>query len=223
MSFPFFEKIDFVEEYIPSHKILILTVSDKNSWSDKKFQYVKKKIRFHYSVVQDDKCAYCRRQLNFGGYSEPIEHIVPRADNYLWMFEQKNLVLSCNACNSCKSGKSTLKPAMLTSATYPANKTDYIIYHPHFDIYSNELEFEDNMFYKWKTNKGKKTIEVCGLNNMAHLFYNAAVNNMNNDYDSVLDKIMYPNKYGLEKKDVDEFRKALVRRVKHLKKLNKAK
>lgn len=221
MKFPFYEKIDYIEDYIPSHKVKIQSISDKNSWSDRKFDYIKKKIKFHYSVVQNDKCAYCRRQLNFGGYAEPIEHIVPRVDNYRWMFEQQNLVLSCGACNSSKSGKSTLKSSKLLSAIYPKNKSDYLIYHPHFDTYSNEIELENNIYYKWKTPKGKKTIEICGLNNMAHLFYNSAIINKDNNYNDVLAKITHPEKYGLTNKDVDKFQKELVKRIKHLKKLKK--
>ena len=69
---------------------------------------LKSKIKYHYSIVQDNKCAYCREEIRFDGYGEAIEHIIPKSKKYKFMFHPKNLCLACYGCNTKKSTKNPL-------------------------------------------------------------------------------------------------------------------
>ena len=137
--------------------------SKSKDWNLSCYKNLKEHIKEHYSIIQEDKCFYCKINLRHGGYGEPIEHIVPKSDKLDWMFEPKNLALSCYACNTKKNAKNTLSNNAITMVNYPSNPTDFIIYHPHFDIWNNELEIIYDFFIRAKTTKGEKTMEVCDL------------------------------------------------------------
>jgi uncharacterized protein (TIGR02646 family) len=137
-------------------------------------------IKTHYSIIQDDLCAYCRTYLRINGYGEPIEHIVPKSDKLKWMFHPKNLCLSCYGCNTKKGTKNTLvnisahTPNSYTN--YPTNSSDFNIIHPHFDSYSVHI-IEENLICKPRnnSNKGAKTIEVCELNRLDLIYTRARI------------------------------------------------
>lgn len=137
--------------------------SDGDNWGLPCYAGLKKKVKEHYADLQEDKCIYCRIDVNYGGYGEPIEHIVPKADRPQWMFVPKNLALSCYPCNTKKNAKNTLAVSGLTSIDYPENSNDFLIYHPHFDEWTTHfLEFHE-FFLLPRTQKGQETFEVCQL------------------------------------------------------------
>ncbi len=71
-------------------------------WSLGCYANLKASIKEHYSILQEDVCFYCKINLRHAGYSEPTEHIVPKSDKPQWMFEPRNLALSCIPCNTKK-------------------------------------------------------------------------------------------------------------------------
>lgn len=150
-----------------------------SSWSASTYSSLKKAIKFHYSVVQDDVCPYCREEIRYGGYGEPIEHIYPKSDEPNWMFEPQNLCLSCYGCNSKKHDKITTIDDFVkdNKKKYPNRSANFRIIHPHFDTYSAHIDSK-YMFVRPRLNseKGKETIRICQLNRMDLLMKRAKGN-----------------------------------------------
>lgn len=141
------------------------------SWSNSSYNKIKIYIKKHYSIFQDNKCAYCRLPINFGGYGEPIEHIVPKSHKNFWMFHPRNLCLSCYGCNTKKSNKNILVNGYLKYSkaykNYPLNSKDFLIVHPHFDNYAKHIKFDGIICVPNNTSiKGMNTIDVCKLNRL---------------------------------------------------------
>lgn len=134
-----------------------------NDWSLHCYSNLKIHVKEHYSVLQDDICFYCKINLRHGGYGEPIEHIVPKDDKPQWMFKPKNLALSCYACNTKKNAENTLTTSGLLSTEYPNNSNDFLIYHPHFDIWDDDFAIYYEYFLQPKSEKGRETFRVCKL------------------------------------------------------------
>lgn len=124
---------------------------------------LKEHVKIHYTDLQDDICFYCKIGFNYGGYLEPIEHIVPKSARPEWMFEPKNLAISCGPCNTKKHAKNTLSPKGRDCVNYPTHSDDFLIYHPHFDTWSTHFEEFHQFFIRPKTEKGRETFEVCKL------------------------------------------------------------
>jgi uncharacterized protein (TIGR02646 family) len=152
------------KEHIPKPRMA-------TSWSNRTYNKLKKHIKKHHSVFQDNKCAYCRLPINFGGYGEPIEHIVPKSHKNFWMFHPKNLCLSCYGCNTKKGYKNVLFNEYSTYPNgyhkYPSTSNDFAIIHPHLDNYSKHIKINDIICVPNNNSaKGKTTIEICKLNRL---------------------------------------------------------
>jgi len=144
--------------------ILANNPQDTNKdWNLSPYDKIKSHIKDHYSILQEDICFYCKINLRHGGYGEPIEHIVPRKDRPKWMFEPKNLALSCYTCNTKKKADNTLSSTGKISVLYPISTTGFSIYHPHFDTWTSHFEIFHTYFLKPKSTKGRETFKVCEL------------------------------------------------------------
>nr|WP_318379972.1 HNH endonuclease signature motif containing protein [uncultured Enterobacter sp.]DAI87055.1 MAG TPA: CRISPR-associated endonuclease [Caudoviricetes sp.] len=124
---------------------------------------IKKTIKDYYIVAQDYTCPYCKQRIEVhhnGAWD--AEHIIPKSTHPRFVFEPLNLCVSCKDCNNEKRDKPVLENN--NRRTLPNRSEDYTIVHPHFD------EFEDHIrivelagYYLPLTDKGRKTIEKCGL------------------------------------------------------------
>lgn len=145
-----------------------LKLSDINfthrSWTDEDLQTIKDKIKSHYHAIQNTICPYCKRKLNTkNGRDWDIEHIIPRSIAPRFMFVPENLCMSCVDCNKEKSNK--VVTTSNAKSRYPLKSTQFLIIHPHYDIYEEFLvAIEPGVFYFPKHQKGRNTIEICGLN-----------------------------------------------------------
>jgi uncharacterized protein (TIGR02646 family) len=150
------------------------------SWSDADLDDIKQTIKTHYHRVQNSVCPYCQQKLNtVHGRNWDIEHIVPRSHEKNFMFEPLNLCMSCLDCNKEKSNKKITSSG--AKKKYPTDTSLYFIVHPHFDDYDEHiLKVKVGFFYVPKKAKGRKTIEVCGLNRFYKFAgFNEDVNNDN--------------------------------------------
>ena len=134
-----------------------------SDWSLGCYDVLKGFIKTHYSVIQDDLCCYCKVSLRHAAYGEPIEHIVPKSDRPRWMFEPRNLALSCYPCNTKKSADNTLSVAGRASVGYPTTEAGFIIYHPHYNNWDTHFEVFHQYFLKPRTPKGRETFNVCQM------------------------------------------------------------
>ena len=72
-------------------------------WSDDGVSEVRKEIKDHYIGEQGHRCAYCR-QPNYTGNNAvwDAEHVISKQQNPEFMFEPRNLAISCKDCNIAK-------------------------------------------------------------------------------------------------------------------------
>ena len=124
---------------------------------------LKEKIKRHYLGVQNHTCPYCRQRIvveHLGAWD--AEHIIPKDSHPNFMFEAENLCVACKDCNQEKLNKNVL--VNKDRKTFPKLNTDYLISHPHFDNYVNDIKVIGiGCFYLPKNEKGRKTVEICGL------------------------------------------------------------
>ena len=140
--------------------------------TDEELKKVKKYIKDHYLKVQDYTCVYCQQKIVVKhGMAWDIEHIIPKGPYPKFLFEEENLCISCKDCNGIKTNKNVLVNSKRT--TFPKKNTDYIIIHPHYDEYSKSIKvIFNNQIYLPRDEKGKNTIEICGLLRFAFQYTN---------------------------------------------------
>lgn len=138
-------------------------LSAKDMWEDDCVTDIKLRIKKHYISEQGQKCAYCKVDLHtsHGGVWD-TEHIIDKDSFPQWIFEPLNLCVSCKDCNQAKGTRSVTKSIAYKS--FPKSKSNYRIVHPHFDNYEEHIEVAvPSVTYRYKSEKGKETVEVCGL------------------------------------------------------------
>jgi 5-methylcytosine-specific restriction endonuclease McrA len=141
-----------------------LKPEDKTSgyWNDDSLEELKKEIKDHYLVEQQNTCSYCAQTIRVKhGATWDTEHVVARKTHPQFMFEPKNLCVACKDCNGIKGDKNVLQNPK--RKTYPKSSGDFLITHPHFDEYGEHIYIVGNKVYVPVTEKGKFTIELCGL------------------------------------------------------------
>ncbi|HAU4370686.1 TPA: HNH endonuclease [Citrobacter amalonaticus] len=133
---------------------------------------IKKSIKDYYIIAQDYTCPYCKQRIEVdhnGAWD--AEHIIPKSSHPGFVFEPLNLCVSCKDCNNEKRDKTVLENN--NRRTLPIRSGDYIIVHPHFDDYDEHIKvIEVAGYYIPRTDKGRKTIEKCGLLRFAYKYAN---------------------------------------------------
>jgi uncharacterized protein (TIGR02646 family) len=138
-------------------------LSSKDMWEDKSVTEIKSRIKKHYISQQNQTCAYCKVDLHTShGMVWDTEHIIDKDSSPQWIFEPLNLCVSCKGCNQSKGNRTATKSTSYKS--FPNKKTNYRIVHAHFDNYEDHIQVAvPGVTYRYRSEKGKKTIEVCGL------------------------------------------------------------
>ncbi len=198
--------------------------ASKEDWTNKVYDELKAKIKEHYSIVQNDKCAYCREEIRFDGYGEAIEHIIPKSKKYKFMFHPENLCLACYGCNTKKGTKNPLINDLSTYGDeyndFPNKKTDYKIIHPHYDSFSHYIETKDFIFIPRNNQpKGEETIKMCQLNRFDLLYKRIR---KKNNKKSMITLLMNFIKNGTDKNEVkfaQDFLQKIIERYNYEKKL----
>ncbi|EEW9976583.1 HNH endonuclease, partial [Salmonella enterica] len=120
-------------------------------------------IKSYYLLAQDYRCPYCHQKIlvaHNGAWD--TEHIIPKDTHPDFMFEPQNLCVSCKDCNGEKSNKNILVNKKIIRL--PKKSKSYTIIHPHFDNFDDHIKIiDDALYFLPKTDKGRRTIEVCGL------------------------------------------------------------
>lgn len=97
----------------------------------------KEKVRSHYFLEQNQKCAYCGKFYN-NVHEMEIEHMANASKYYEFIMEPKNLCLVCPVCNQLKLAKDNVN----TSPHNPIYSSNtFNIYHPHFDEPSHTFKY----------------------------------------------------------------------------------
>ena len=130
---------------------------------EKDIERIKKKIKEHYIKIQKYRCCYCWHVYHT---THKLiwwtDHIIPKSDNKLLMFEPKNLCVSCPDCNNKKNDQKVLKDGIPNTLSLKSD--DYIIIHPHLDKYKEHIYTDGKLYLPInKSSKAIKTIEICKL------------------------------------------------------------
>lgn len=136
---------------------------DSGDWNSKKTGIIefKNHISNHMYYEQNCRCAYCRIELSMANTFLQREHIIPKAPHPQWMFEPRNLCITCEKCNNYKGDKEVLRNQY--AVAYPTDSKDFLIVNPFLDKYSDHIELRDGIIYVGKTKKGCFTINTCKL------------------------------------------------------------
>lgn len=152
-------------------------MQDHNFWKDEDLvgKVIRKEIRDHYMPLQEYRCAYCNNQnIEDHGLVWDCEHFLPKKGYPRFMFEPRNLVLSCKSCNLAKERyKEELLFAEDKPEIYPENAHDFKLIHPIFESYSDYfkivskndcrlIELQDNLTEK-KKEKADFTFRCCNF------------------------------------------------------------
>lgn len=138
-------------------------ISSKEMWEDDSVNDIKLHLKKHYIAEQGQKCAYCRVDLHTShGMVWDAEHIIDKDSSPQWTFEPLNLCVSCKDCNQYKGTRAVTKS--VSYKKFPIKKVNYLIVHAHFDNYVDHIQVAvPGVTYRFKTEKGKNTIDICGL------------------------------------------------------------
>lgn len=137
---------------------------NSSTWTDDDISTLKNRIKSYYISEQNNICPYCKQIISStNGRMWDIEHVIPRSSGKNFMFEPVNLCVSCIDCNNNKSNKKVTNSQALVNL--PRNSGQYMIIHPHIDEYNDFiLVVKAGLYYVALGEKGRKTIEICGLN-----------------------------------------------------------
>jgi hypothetical protein len=153
-------ELDAAEEAI----IAANPLTDKKQWTDTAYGPIKLRLKKELYFYQFDRCAYCRRVIEADAKYEPMDHIVAKSIKPEWMFEPHNLVVTCDSCNNLKNDDPTLAIAHINDNDYPQTSDSFLVFNPHFDTWSEHLQYEDEIFLVGVPgSKGPDTIRICKL------------------------------------------------------------
>lgn len=116
-----------------------------NIWSSPHIANFKQLLKSHYRTSQNEQCSYCKRIIR-GEFKMvlDIEHILPKGEISFkkFMFNPKNLCVSCKRCNMQIKGTDTsfiVEGASFENEFYASNK--YLFIHPHSDNYWDSITY----------------------------------------------------------------------------------
>ncbi len=158
-------------------------------WSDDAVAAVKKEIKDHYIQEQNFRCAYCRQPM----YTEhngvwDAEHVISKKTKPEFMFEPRNLAISCKDCNQAKSDQEVRKNH--SKVSFPTTSPEYIIVHPHFDTYEDHIRWMGPVCVALSKDKGSKTIAMCNLTRIAALRLKDVPNVTDNDFNDLMGRLI---------------------------------
>lgn len=189
-----FKPAIFKEEYLES------IVNLDKEWESENKEIKKFKDELYKQLRDNLFCPYCRRELQRSKYDE-LDHIIYKSDYSNFTYQPNNIVIACKRCNNKKLQSNVLKEEYIEKVKilewnkYPCNKEYYSIIHPYFDIYSEHIEIENNVFYMPKDKeKGINTIRMMKLNSFDLLEIRAKEAGAAKSFISISQLISNPNK-----------------------------
>jgi uncharacterized protein (TIGR02646 family) len=145
---------------VAENAIIKTNFTTHSDWDKAIFSDIKENIRDFLRPEQDNKCCYCKRELEFDIKSVDIEHIIPKSQHENFTFNPLNLALSCPGCNTKKGDDNILTK---TIVRYPKHSKNISIIHAHYDDYKTHIKIHTNCVFEGRTKKGAHTITTCEL------------------------------------------------------------
>jgi hypothetical protein len=169
-----------------------LPATEKSSlfWGREDVAPVRKQIKDHYIDEQQRRCCYCGALFpSAHNLVWDAEHVISRNSEPRFLFEPRNLAIACKDCNQTKSDQEVRNNPR--SKPFPALSADYKIVHPHFDTYDEHIRWLGSVCQPL-TEKGRVTIEICGLLRYAIDYVGAGVVPKNPVFDQMLGMLLNP-------------------------------
>lgn len=135
------------------------------NWSNDSLESLRSSIRSYYRNAQNFLCCYCKNPVSLTSAANcQVEHIAPKSRYKKFIFTAENLCVACADCNSAKQSIDVIKPLPSNKqrTRYPTS-SQFLIVHPHFDIYSDHIRKFGERFYFPRTKKGENTRTICKL------------------------------------------------------------
>jgi uncharacterized protein (TIGR02646 family) len=131
-------------------------------------------LKQHLFELFDGKCAYCEVHVLQVDQEGQVEHYRPRRrvtgepahPGYWWLaYEIENLLPTCGLCNgaSNKGNRFPLDGGARVSAPGPLGDERPLLLHPYEDEPQRHLAFLATGDVEGRTERGRRTIEICGL------------------------------------------------------------
>ena len=155
-------------------------ITEAKQWKNKIYKPLKDRFRNYYYEKQNGRCAYCRLLINRGTGNVEIEHIIDKNRRLDFVFESKNLVVSCHNCNFSKKTSKVMHNCPPEN-DYPTNSDNFKIIHGHYDKYSHHIKFIEKSIYQAITDEGEFTIDKCSLDRIGLAEQRETVNMYEND------------------------------------------
>ncbi|UTX61621.1 hypothetical protein MJ905_03580 [Klebsiella michiganensis] len=199
------ESMDFIRKYDGVH-------NDIWKGNGKEITKIRDELRKHYMSQQLGCCSYCRLDNpQRHGLTWDVEHIAPQGDFPQFLFEPRNLSLSCKDCNTAKNSKVVLDTSTVNvSVSYPTDGDAFYIIHPHFDKYEDHIKVEkcgDKIIYYPSEGKGMKTFQICNLARFAfYETHNITDVNLAASFARLLSELNDTGEINISEKDVEAIR-----------------
>ena len=158
-------------------------------WNEDKVTFVRSEIKNFYITEQNHRCAYCNYMVptNHNALWD-AEHIISKAKNPEFLFEPRNLAISCRDCNTAKDEQEVrVNPG---KKTFPDNSDDYLIVHPHFDEYEKHIRWYGSICAPYNSDKGKNTIVMCNLMRFAAKLMGIDGKVVDPEFDELIGKLL---------------------------------
>jgi uncharacterized protein (TIGR02646 family) len=173
-----------VDAYIAQAK----TQQSAAYWADSAIAGLKKEIKDHYIAQQGRRCAYCRHSIYTNNNAVwDAEHVISKRKDPEFMFEPRNLAISCKDCNIAK-GEQEVRNTK--KAAFPETSPEYKIVHPHFDDYDAHIGWMGSVCFARSTDKGSKTIAMCNLTRYSAMRIGETENIMIDDFNRLMGQLM---------------------------------
>jgi uncharacterized protein (TIGR02646 family) len=158
-----------------------LALSQQSAHDFDRKVYSSKAVKEKLKTIFNKKCGFCETNTHAGAHKD-VEHYRFK-NHYYWLgYEWTNLLLSCQICNrdfkktyfplADETKRILTHPLSIFSGNF--NKNDYdirqlntieepLLLHPALDEPKVHLRFLKNGLVEGISNKGIKTIDICGL------------------------------------------------------------
>ncbi len=191
-------------------KYLESKIQSPDIWECDEYAPVRKRIKDHYLFEQNYTCAFCQQKHRVKHNRVwDVEHIISKTGHPQFLFEPKNLCISCPDCNIEKGEKGVLDRENRVKFTDKSEA--YKIVHPHFDKYEEHIKvLVKGKLYQFKTKKGRKTIQTYGLDRFMEDAGRNKVSNHNTEIKELLTSLLYSEDSNEHKKLEDRLLRNLI-------------
>ncbi|MBO9873529.1 MULTISPECIES: HNH endonuclease [Xanthomonas] len=158
-------------------------------WDLQDLQELRHEVRKHYRAEQKMTCAYCRQPVaEISAAGSPIDHIACKSSYLQFMFEPRNLCVTCPDCNSFKRNREVMVDPVLKGSAkkkYPTDTNRFRIFHPHYDNYGDHIKRAGILYFSC-SQKGAYTVYICNLARYVNSF--GISNELLHDFAAVLQR-----------------------------------